>query len=90
MKRSLTNPEKAIIICKLQASANKLKGPVLEKVVAIRELNKLNVRLRSDLNLSQRVSNVWMITTCVMTIMDAVNDECTLYEIEVYPLHGFS
>ena len=58
MKRSLTNTKKAIVICKLQASVNKLKGTVLEKAIAIRELNEVNVRLTSDLTQSQRVSNV--------------------------------
>jgi len=45
----MTNIEKAIVICKLQASVNKLKGTILEKAVAIQELNKVNVRLTSDL-----------------------------------------
>ena len=61
--------------CNMQVTTfvNKLKGTVLEKAVAIRELNEVNVRLTSDLTQSQRVSNVWMIIACVMTIMVAVS-----------------
>ena len=73
MKRSMTNTEKAMVICKLQASVNKLKGTVLEKGVVIRELNELNVRLASELTQSHRVTKVWMITVCVMTIMGAAS-----------------
>ena len=58
---------------KLQASINKLKGTVLEKGVVIRELNEVNVRLASHLMQSQQLSNVWMITACVMTVMVAVS-----------------
>jgi len=68
----MTNTEKAIFICKLQASSNKLKGSVLENGVVIRELQEVNVRLASHLLQSQRVSNVWMITGCVMTVMVGV------------------
>ena len=52
MKRSMTNTEKAMVICKLQASVNKLKGTVLEKGVVIRELNEVNVRLAYELTQS--------------------------------------
>jgi len=69
----MTNTEKAIVICKLQASINKLKGTVLEKGVVIRELNEVNVRLASDRTQSQRLTNVWMITASIITIMVAVS-----------------
>jgi len=58
MKVSLTNTEKAIAICNLQASVNKLKGIVLEKSVALRELKEANVRLTTDLYLSECVTKV--------------------------------
>ena len=73
MKPSMTNTEKAIVIRKLQASVNKLKGTVLEKGVLIRELNAVNVRLASELTQSHRVTKVWMITAFAMIIMGAVS-----------------
>ena len=90
MKRSLTNTEKAIVICKLQASVNNLKSTALEQAVAIWELNEVNVRLRSDLTQSQRVSNVWMMTACVMTIMLAVSGWVYLAWRQLCPCHGFA
>ena len=69
----MANTEKAIVICKLQASINKLKETVLKKGVVIREMNEVNVRLASDLTQLQRLTNVWMITASVITIMVAVS-----------------
>ena len=71
MKWSLTNTEKAIAISTLQASVNKLKSTLLEKSVAIRELNEVSVDLRSELHKSDRASRVWMSTTCLLTVMFA-------------------
>jgi len=61
--------------CNMQVTSvcQQTQGTVLEKVVAIRELNEVNVRLTLDLTQSQRVSNVWMITACVITIMVEVS-----------------
>jgi len=71
MKRSLTNIERAITIASLQASVNKLKSALLVKSVAIRDLNDVNVELRSQLRVSHRGTTIWMSTACVITIMCA-------------------
>jgi len=72
MKPSLTNTKKATAISSLQALVNKLKSTPLEKFVAIRELNDVNVELRSELHQSDQATIVWMSTACVMTIMFAL------------------
>jgi len=71
MKRSLTNTEKAIAISSLHASISKRKSTLLEKSVAIRELNEVNVELRSELHKSDQATRVWMSTACLLTIMFA-------------------
>jgi len=72
MKRSLTNTQKAIAICNLQAFINKLKGTMLEKSVALCELKEANIRLTTDFHLPEHMTKVWMITSYVMTIMLAL------------------
>jgi len=69
MKRSLTNTEKAIAIFTLRASLNKLKGTLLEKSVALRELNEVNLGLTVQLQNSDRATRVWMSTAAVLTII---------------------
>ena len=58
MKQSLTNTEKASAICNVQAFVNKLKGTVLEKLAALRELKQANVRLTTNFHLSEGVMKV--------------------------------
>jgi len=71
MKQSLTNSEKAIAICTLQASVNKLKCTLLENSVAIWELKEVNVDLTTELCKSDQASRVWMGTACLLTVMFA-------------------
>ena len=69
MKRSLTSTEKAIAMTTLRASPNKLKGTLLEKTVALQQLNEVNLGLRVQLHNSDRATRVWMSTAALLTII---------------------
>jgi len=63
LKRCRTRAEKAIIIYKVQASANNLKATLLNKGHVVRASEETNTKLNYAMSCAERRTRAWMITS---------------------------